>query len=183
MNKQNLVSSHARILCATALFLAALVCVVWAEGRSPQQQYIDLCTANYNQCTSTLCANKPTESERQICEANCRADELTCFNNSINATVPGTTPVPNKAGPNPTPTPSPTPRNNPIDGAPGKLGPNPTPTPSATPRRHPVKGLPHKLGPSPSATAKPILLAKPKPTASPKPTPKKSNPDQGHGHH
>jgi hypothetical protein len=176
MNKLNLVNSNARIWCTIALFLAAFVCVLWAEDRSPQQEYIDLCNANYDDCIAKLCANKPNDNEYQICAGNCRAEQLTCLNNTINAIATGQTPPPSKAGPNSTPTPA---RKYPIKGPPHKLGPNPTPTPVPTPRRHPIKGPPHKLGPSPSPTAKPILLAKPKPTPSPKPTPKKST----HGHH
>src|ERR1700730_879839 len=102
MNKQNLVNSNTRIWCTTALFSAALVCALWGEARSPQQQYIDLCKANYDSCVSTLC--QPND---QVCESKCRADELTCFNNTINAIAPRQTPPPNQTGPNSSPTPAP----------------------------------------------------------------------------
>src|SRR5689334_3179692 len=81
-----------RVCYATVSIFAALVCLAWPKPRSPQQQYIDLCKANYDSCVKGLCDNKPNYD---VCVGKCRADELTCFNNSVNAIARGQTAPPN----------------------------------------------------------------------------------------
>ena len=154
MNEQNSVNSNIRIWYATALLLGAVVCLVHAEAnRTPQQQYIDLCIANYDTCAAGCGSN-------QTCIGTCRAEELTCFNNTIGAIAPVKTPPPNATVP------------------PGAASPNPTATPRKTRPRPPHKGLPT---PTPTASH-PILLSKQKPTPTPTPKPASSPHNKDHHH-
>src|SRR5664279_455650 len=101
MNKQSLIITI-RIGFATALFSAAIVCLVQAEPNRTQQGDIDICLGNYNDCIrscKTIFGSADDADRRNKCLSPCLANMITCINGTVAAVVPGQSPPPRATAP------------------------------------------------------------------------------------